>query len=227
MRRMVPTGLWLAWLIASYLSGSIPFGLLIGLSRGVDIRKHGSGNVGATNVGRTLGKKWGILCFALDVAKGLAPVLAYSLTTRDNVSDAVGNPMLAALQWLAVAAAAMLGHVFPVWLGFRGGKGVATGLGVLLGVWPILTIPALLAGVVWFVTVKLTGYVSLASIVAAAALPVLALGSTLYHGMSAGEVAVFVGITAVLAGLVVVRHRGNIAKLRAGTESRAAWAKRA
>lgn len=219
---MIPTGTWLLWLAAAYLAGSIPFGLLIGLSRGVDIRKHGSGNVGATNCGRVLGRRWGILCFVLDVAKGLTPVLAYSLAMRPHEADGAG----AALQWLAVAAAAVLGHVFPVWLGFRGGKGVATGLGVVLGMWPVLTGPAVLAGLVWLVTIKATGYVSVASIAAAVSLPVLAAAGALYRGLTMGELAVYVGLTALLAGLVVLRHRSNLAKLRAGTEPKAAWAKR-
>lgn len=212
--------LWALWLAAAYLAGSIPFGLLIGLSRGIDVREHGSGNVGATNVGRTLGKKWGILCFALDVLKGLLPVLLY------GVAHPGQHGAVAALQWLAIAAAAVLGHVFPVWLGFKGGKGVATGLGVLLGVWPVLTVPGLATGVLWFAIAKATGYVSLASVAAAAALPVMAAVSAMVFGRTLGEGAVFVGVTAVLAGLVVWRHRGNIAKLRAGTEARAAWAKR-
>lgn len=219
---MIPTASWLLWLAAAYLAGSIPFGLLIGLSRGVDIRKHGSGNVGATNCGRVLGRKWGILCFVLDVTKGLAPVLVYSLLTHPHEAGGAG----AALQWLAVAAAAVVGHVFPVWLKFRGGKGVATGLGVVLGMWPVLTGPAVLSGLVWFVTIKLTGYVSVASIAAAVSLPILAAASVLYRGMTTGELAVYVGLTALLAGLVVFRHRSNVAKLRAGTEPKAGWAKR-
>lgn len=224
MPAMTGNAWWLLWLALAYLLGSIPFGLLIGYSRGIDIRKHGSGNVGATNVGRTLGRKWGILCFTLDVVKGLFPVLTYGLTRGDF--DATASPVVAELQWLGIAAAAMIGHVFPVWLGFRGGKGVATGLGALLGLWPVLTIPALLAGVVWFVTIRATGYVSLASITAAASLPLLAAASTIYRGLSGGEVAVYIGLTALLAGLVIFRHRSNITKLRAGTEPRAAWASR-
>lgn len=220
---MSETATWTAWLIGAYLAGSIPFGLLIGLAKGVDIRQRGSGNVGATNVGRVLGRRWGLVCFVLDVFKGLVPVLSYSLLMAGAVAEPSGAG--AALRSLAIAAAAMTGHIFPVWLGFRGGKGVATGLGVLLGMWPVLTVPAILVSLLWFVVVKATGYVSLASMVAAATLPVLALAAALFHGLTAGQTGVYLAVTMVLAGLVVVRHRSNIANLRAGTEPRAAWAK--
>ena len=207
------------WMAGAYLAGSIPFGLILGRMRGVDIREHGSGNVGATNCGRVLGRRWGILCFVLDVLKGLLPVLLYGL-----VAEPSGDPTRATLLWLGVAAAAVVGHVFPVWLRFRGGKGVATGLGVLLGFWPVLTLPALLAGLLWFIVVKSTGYVSLASVAAAVALPVMAVASAAVFGRTIGELLVYFAVTGLLGGLVVVRHRGNLAKLRAGTESKAGWA---
>lgn len=219
---MSETGLWAAWMAGAYLAGSIPFGLLMGFSRGIDIRRHGSGNVGATNAGRILGRRWGAACFALDALKGLTPVLAYSLLS----GAAAEGTAWGAMRPLGVAAAAILGHVFPLWLGFRGGKGVATGLGVLLGLWPVLTLPAILVSVVWFAVVKATGYISAASIAAAAALPVLALASALVHGLGPGEIAVYVGVTAMLAGVVVLRHRSNIARLRTGTEPKVAWTKR-
>jgi glycerol-3-phosphate acyltransferase PlsY len=220
---MTPILPWLIWILAAYLAGSIPFGLIISRTRGVDIRQHGSGNVGATNVGRVLGIRWGFLCFGLDVAKGLAPVLAYSMVVRPLEPGGA----VAALQWLGVAAAPMIGHVFPLWLGFRGGKGVATGLGVVLGLWPILTLPAVVAGLLWVLTAKLTGYVSLASIAAAVSLPPLAIAAGVYYGLSLAELAVFLGVTGLLAALVVFRHRSNLANLRAGTEPRARWTGRA
>lgn len=209
---------WLVWLLAAYLIGSVPFGLLIGLARGVDIRKAGSGNVGATNAGRVLGRKWGLLCFALDVLKGLGPVLAYGVVHELTVGGA--GDAAAALQWLAVAAAAVIGHIFPVWLKFRGGKGAATGLGVVLGVWPVLTVPGIVAAALWVVLLKKYGYVSLASIVAAAAMPVLTLVAGVLAERSPDVVAVYVAVTAVLALLVALRHRSNIVRLRAGTEPR-------
>jgi acyl-phosphate glycerol 3-phosphate acyltransferase len=137
--------LWLSLLILSFLSGSIPFGLLIARARGVDIRRHGSGNIGATNVWRVLGRGPGLLCFALDVLKGLAPTLGAAWTTGLLGPRALPGPIDArsAWLWLVVMALAILGHMFSPWVGFRGGKGVATGLGALLGVWPFLTAPAL------------------------------------------------------------------------------------
>lgn len=234
---MNTTAAWCLWLAGAYLVGSIPFGLLIGLSRGVDIRDSGSGNVGATNAGRVLGKTWGLLCFLLDVGKGLGPTLGYGLWAGLACIDANNTPAVAAetatagevtavLAWLAVAVAAVLGHVFPVWLKFKGGKGVATGLGVLLGFWPVLTIPGVIAGLGWLTLVKKTGYVSLASVAASCSLPVLAIISAICWGRGIGETAVYAGVTLVLAALITVRHRGNIRRLREGTESKAAWAKK-
>ncbi|MEX0654944.1 MAG: glycerol-3-phosphate 1-O-acyltransferase PlsY [Phycisphaeraceae bacterium] len=212
---------WGLWFAVAYLAGSLPFGLLIGRWQGVDLRAAGSGNLGATNVGRVLGRKWGLVCFALDAAKGLGPVLGYGLASGMVGGEADGA--LRALAWLSVAAAAMVGHVFPVWLKFKGGKGVATGLGALLGVWPTLTLPAAVAALVWLGTVRRTGYVSLASMLAAVSLPVLAVLSGLMFDRPAGEVAVYAAVTAALAGLVVLRHRSNIARLRAGTETKVRW----
>jgi len=239
---------YLLWLAGAYLVGSIPFGLLLGRLRGVDIRAHGSGNVGATNAGRVLGKKIGLLCFALDVLKGLGPVLVFGLWTgamgliRGDAGQmtwvwTTGGPDDASmldwqvptitgwtLLWLILAAAAVVGHVFPVWLRFKGGKGVATSLGVLLGVFPYLTAPAVVAFVVWYATVKISGYVGLASVVAAIALPVLTLISAAAFDLATGPTAVFVAVTALLAVLVVYRHKGNLQRIRAGTESKAGWA---
>ncbi len=223
------------WLLSAYFVGSIPFGLLLGKFKGVDLREHGSGNVGATNAGRVLGKKLGFLCFALDVLKGLGPVLGFALLTdtRSVVAGAVfivppnalsEQPTLSALSWLVIAAAAVLGHVFPVWLKFKGGKGVATSLGVLLGVFPYLTVPAALGFVAWYITVKVSGYVGLASVVAALLLPVFTVGSGLLWGLQPGPIAVFGAVTGLLALLVIFRHRGNLQRIRAGTEPKAGWA---
>ncbi len=216
---------WGIWLVGSYLLGSVPFGLLIGLTRGVDIRDSGSGNVGATNAGRVLGRGWGILCFILDVLKGLGPTLGYGLwagLAGAEPAFEVGGT-LAALGWMVVAAAAVFGHVFPIWLKFKGGKGVATGLGVLLGFWPVLTLPGIAVGLLWVAIAKRTGYVSLASIVASGSLPFLAVLSGMCWRREPGEIAVYAGVCAVLAILIAVRHRGNITRLRAGTEPKAGW----
>ncbi len=217
---------WAIWLAGSYLLGSVPFGLLIGLAKGVDIRQSGSGNVGATNAGRVLGKSWGLLCFVLDVFKGLGPTLGYGIWAglAGITTTTPGNGTLNALAWMAVAAAAVFGHVFPIWLKFKGGKGVATGLGVLLGFWPVLTLPGVAAGLIWVAMVKLKGYVSLASVVASGVLPILAVISGLCWKREPGEIAVYAGVCAVLAILIAVRHRGNLSRLRAGTEPKAGWA---
>jgi len=204
--------------LAAYLLGSIPFALLIGLAKGVDIREHGSGNVGATNAGRVLGKKWGITCFLLDVTKGFLPVLGYGLVVGTVLDSAVS-----ALQWMAVAVAAVCGHVFPVWLRFKGGKGVATGLGVLLGFWPVLTFAGLAGALMWLIVLNATAYVGLASVLAAVSLPVWAVLAGLVWGVPVPALAVLVGLSTALAALVVVRHRSNIKNLLAGTESRVGW----
>ncbi|MFA9479132.1 glycerol-3-phosphate 1-O-acyltransferase PlsY [Phycisphaerales bacterium AB-hyl4] len=226
---MDETVIWAIWLAVAYLAGAVPFGIFIARCQGVDLRAVGSGNVGATNVGRALGKKWGLICFALDVTKGLAPVVGYGIASGQiagTPDEAAAGAALAAVMWLSIAAATVVGHVFPVWLRFKGGKGVATGLGALLGVWPMLTVPAAAAVVLWLVVVKQTGYVSLASMVAAGLLPVLAAGSGVVLARPTGEVAVYVAVTAALAGLVVLRHRSNISRLREGTEDKVGWAKR-
>jgi len=219
---------WWAFAIAiAYFVGSVPFGLLIGLAKGVDIRAAGSGNIGATNAMRVLGRGPGITCFALDVCKGLAPTLSagFALGAIDNASDEAFVGWL----WMAVAAAAVLGHMFPVWLRFRGGKGVATGFGALLGVWPVMTIAALGAVVVWLVAVKATRYVGVSSSLAAASLPVLVAGAWWIGGTlgindtKAGWIAAtpFLVAGSALACLVIWRHRGNLARTLSGVEPRA------
>ena len=152
-------------IIAAFLAGSIPFGLLIARAKGVDIRKHGSGNIGATNVGRVLGRRYFFLCFALDLLKGLLPTLAMGAAL--GALGAFTMSMHDAAWWLGAAVASILGHVFCPWLGFKGGKGVATGLGALLGVFPLLSVAGGVATVVWILAMLLWRYVSLASIIAA------------------------------------------------------------
>ncbi len=180
----------------AYLLGSVPFAYLAGLSRGVDIRTVGSKNVGATNVFRTLGRTIGITVMALDIAKGaVAVVVAHALTDQP---------------WPLVAAgAAILGHVFPVWLRFRGGKGVAVAGGAVLALAPV---PALLVILIWFVIVAATRYVSLGSITAAVAFPILVLAF--------GEPWPTVVFSALAGAAVVVKHRANIRRLLGGTELR-------
>jgi glycerol-3-phosphate acyltransferase PlsY len=213
---------WIPWWIGAYLLGSVPFGLLIGLARGVDIRTRGSGNIGATNVLRTLGKPAGVLAFTLDFLKGFAPTLAAGLATRSIARADL--PPEQAWAWLAVPALAIIGHMFPLFLRFRGGKGVATGFGALLAVFPWLTLPAAVSLPVWFAALRLSRFVSVASCAAAASLPlsVIAVG---FVGAQLGRWPVrsvwpFLIVAVVLAALVLWKHRGNLARVRAGTEPR-------
>jgi acyl phosphate:glycerol-3-phosphate acyltransferase len=212
--------------LPSYLLGSIPFGLLAGFARGIDVRKHGSGNIGATNVLRTLGKKWGIGVFACDVLKGAAAVLlaqwASSLPATYNTASMLVNhsaihpntDFTPAEAGIIAGLAAILGHNFPVWLKFKGGKGIATSAGVLLALMPLATLSCL---AIWGAVFFATRYVSLASIVAAAALPAIVwLLMTFAH---VGERAIF-WFSCVIAALAIWRHRSNIQRLLAGTENR-------
>ena len=202
-------------LILGYLVGSIPFGYIIAASRGVDIRKAGSGNIGATNVYRTRGKGPGIMTFALDYAKGLLsvcvlPAAVATLMTLAGAAAQPAGPHPLALP-LACAIGTMLGHSFPLYLGFKGGKGVATGVGIVSGLAPH---SALLAVGVWIAVFVLGRYVSLASIFAAAA---AAVSAWAWHRAEG----VFVpAVVTALALLVIVRHRSNIRRLLNGTENR-------
>ena len=213
-----------AFLVGAYLAGSAPFGMIIARAHGVDLRRTGSGNVGATNVGRVLGRKWGYLCFFLDVAKGLLPVLLAGWLLRD-LAGRRGEEFPTAMHqaaWLAAALGAVLGHVFCPWLKFRGGKGVATALGVVLGVWPFFTYAGLAAFALWIAVTLVSRYVSLGSVVAAVAfIPLFLVINSLLIGWEATlrlwPLLVFA--TAIML-LIVIRHRGNIQRLLAGTESK-------
>jgi glycerol-3-phosphate acyltransferase PlsY len=191
----------------AFLLGSIPTGYLVARSRGMDIRQHGSGNIGATNIFRTLGKPLGIFVFFADALKGaMAVELAFTLGGEQNQEAA----------WLGIIAAVAVigGHNYTPWLGFRGGKGIATSAGVLLALMPLaVAIIATVWGVVFFTT----RYVSLASISAAAALP---LSLVLLWGTKYGSSPPLLGFAVVISGLAIWRHRTNIERLRAGTESR-------
>ncbi len=211
----MPTALILA--AAAYLIGSIPFGYLIARSKGVNILKAGSGNIGATNVKRVLGRGPGNLCFALDVAKGLLPTLIAGLVlgTLGNLDAPASNVWL----WLLTPVAAVLGHMFSPWLGFRGGKGVATGTGALLGVFWVLTFAVLGAVLVWLVVLKASRFVGMASVCAALSVPVFAamLPITI-EGRLTASVVPMLAISSLLALLVVARHLGNLRRIIAGTE---------
>lgn len=207
--------------IAAYLVASIPFGYVVARARGVDIRQAGSGNIGATNVGRVLGKPWGVAVLALDVLKGAAPMWATThWVPRFAAADAWGP---AGLNWIrfGTGLACMLGSIAPIYLRFRGGKAVATSLGIMLGV-PQLTAAWIAALAAWGVVRGLSGYVSLASIVAAVTLPSAAVAVCVWArppGTLAAEYPLVL-LCATLAVAVLVRHRSNIARLLAGTEPR-------
>lgn len=213
-------------ILVSYLVGAIPFGLLIGLTRGVDVRQHGSGNIGATNVRRVVGKAWGNLAFALDVLKGAIPTLAFG-AWLGLLSSSFLEPSRA-FAFIAIAAATILGHMFPLYLRFRGGKGVATGLGALGALWPVVTPAAALALATWIVVLRATRFVSVASCAAAAVLPLGVLVFTVAFGWPDPDAPLetrlgawpFLLATGALGALVVLKHRGNLARVIAGTEPR-------
>jgi glycerol-3-phosphate acyltransferase PlsY len=196
----------------AYLLGSIPFGLLLArVFLGTDVRQIGSGNIGATNVLRTGSKKLGIATLLLDAGKGF---LAVTLAHRLAGGDARQAELLTAL----AAVLAMVGHVFPVWLKFKGGKGVATGVGVFLALIPKAVLIVLAVFIVIF---ALCRYVSLASIVATAAFPVV----SWFYVRETGK-AVFMPFIVAAALLIIVKHHQNIRRLLSGTEHRLEFNKR-
>jgi glycerol-3-phosphate acyltransferase PlsY len=200
----------LALSVGAYLLGSFPPGYLAGRLAGIDIRTVGSGNIGATNVLRVLGKRWGYAVFFLDAFKGFVAVrLAFYLVP--HLPLASPHP-----EYFAILAGVMciVGHSFPVWLGFKGGKGVATSAGVLFGLMP-LAVPCVV--VIWIIIFETTRYVSVASIVASASLP-LVVGLFLHWNFLEGSALFY--FSALIAALVVWRHRSNFSRLLNGTEQR-------
>lgn len=222
---------WVALIIGAYALGSVPFGVLLGRLKGVDIRDHGSRNIGATNVARVLGRRLGLLCFGLDVAKGAVPVavagVLHGFFKRRDIADFSGVELWL---WLAVACAAIVGHMSSMFLGFRGGKGVASGFGAMLVMWPVLTLPALGAMIVWYVALRVWRYVSLASMLGALSLPLwyllTATPNEVFEQPFAETWTRLVALsppliaTCLLAAVIVYRHRANIGRLRRGEEPR-------
>lgn len=202
----------LAFAIAllAYLFGSFPAGYFAGRLSGVDIRSQGSGNIGATNVLRVLGKRWGYTVFAADAFKGFAAVrLAFFLAQRIPSARPYA-------EYFAIMAAIMCiaGHTFPVWLRFKGGKGVATSAGAIFGLMPLAAVTIFL---VWVVVFEITRYVSVASMVAALSLPAVV---ALLWRWQIVESPVLLYFSAVIAILVIWRHRSNFSRLLNGTEQR-------
>lgn len=187
------------YLILSYLCGAIPFGYIVAkVFKNIDIRKHGSGNPGATNVYRTVSKPLGVLTLVLDILKGFLPVYFVTLI----------NPTT---NWIVILVAfiTIFGHIFTVFLNFKGGKGVATGCGVFLALNPLAT---LICFVIFIVILSIFKYVSFGSIIAAMMLPI-----TLFFLNSEPEIVLFAGVVAIL---VVFRHISNVKRLLNGTENK-------
>ena len=201
---MENTGIVFCWILAAYLVGGIPFGFLIGKMRGVDVRTVGSKNIGATNVFRTVGKKWGLVAFACDVLKGLVP----TLLAKRYAADPSWLP-------LAVGVACVVGHMLTPYMKFRGGKGVATAFGMLLGLAPALVGTAFALFAVVF---ALSHYISLGSISAAAFLMVAVwfpiLGTEGWRNLPQCV------LVTLMAAFVIFKHRANIGRLISGTESK-------
>ncbi len=194
---------WAAWLFGAYLAGSVPFGFLIGKMRGVDVRTVGSKNIGATNVFRTVGKKWGLLAFLCDFLKGFVPVL---LARKFG-----GEAHLP----LAVGLMTVVGHMFTCFMKFKGGKGIATGFGMLVGLVPWLVLTAF---GIWAVTVWLSHYISLGSCVAAV---FLAVGVWFPWLGSGGWRNLPLSIVVTLVALVAIyKHKANIRRLIDGCENK-------
>lgn len=207
-------------LLACYLVGGIPFGLVVSRLKGVDIRTHGSGNLGATNVGRVIGKKWGVFVLLLDTSKGACTSLAGLAYLEYSGLDVGKHAALCDFIWLGTGLCCVIGSVAPVYLRFKGGKGVATTLGVLLGIYPYLTLPALAALGVFAIVVAISRYISLGSIIAAACMPFAFLGISMVQHWPLGDHYPLFGLTLLLATAVLIRHRSNIGRLLAGTENR-------
>ena len=204
----MPLSFALAVAVGAYLIGSLPSGFIVGRINGVDLRKVGSGNIGATNALRVLGKKWGYLVFAADILKG-----ALSVALADLFSCQIAPDHVTMAKILA-AIFVVLGHNFPVWLGFKGGKGIATSAGIMIAMFPIWVF--LCALVIWVSSFRLTRYVSVASILAAISLPV----STLVLALLGKCDWLLVAVAFAMTTLAVWRHKSNIERLIAGTEKK-------
>jgi glycerol-3-phosphate acyltransferase PlsY len=202
-------------IIGAYLLGSVPFGIIIARAHGKDLRTIGSGNTGATNLTRALGKRWGYICFALDVSKSLVPMLIAMRLV--SLRPTTGELLL----WLAVGVAAIVGHIFPLFAGFKGGKGVATSFGVALGLYPYYTICAGIAFAAWVMAVAVWRYVSLGSIIASVVFPaaLVALIAAKADWNFAELWPLLIAAT-LIPIMVIARHQQNIKRILAGMEDK-------
>ncbi len=213
---MTPAQILIALIPAAYLIGSIPFGLVVGLAKGIDPRKAGSGNIGATNIGRLLGGKFFALVFTLDLLKGAVPTLLAGAALHFTAGD-----RLTYLLWMLVGFAAIVGHLFSIFMKFKGGKGVATSAGVLLGIFPFFTLPAFFGVIVFLIVFALTKTISLCSMIGAAAFPIIyAIIGNLKGWDILGAQLPLLAFAIFVPVMIIYKHRGNIARLRAGTEMR-------
>ena len=207
------------YIVAAYLLGAIPFGYLAGRLNGIDLREHGSHNIGATNVVRVLGKTWGIPVFILDFLKGYLPVILSGSIIDMWATCGTGEiAWLKAIVFVLVSFATVLGHTYTCFLGFKGGKGVATTAGVLMALsFPMFAI----ALATWVVALLLFRYVSVASITSAIGMVVgggYAYGFFKPGGLTWRPEVVIIGFLVAVAALVIVRHRSNIVRIMSGTE---------
>ena len=209
--------------LVAFLIGGIPFGLILTAARGIDIRTVGSGNIGATNVARALGRNWGYFCFALDVLKGALPTTTmHLLIQKFDLSDSA----LGMFAWVLVGCVTVLGHVFPIYLRFKGGKGVATSAGVALAIWPFFTLPALLAMLVWLIVTLLSRTVSVGSLIACLAFLLCYLAGFWVFNQDRWIISAWsldihwplLVFACLIPVLIILRHRANITRLLTGRE---------
>jgi glycerol-3-phosphate acyltransferase PlsY len=199
---------WLSIAVLTYLIGSIPWGYVFARSKGIDIRQHGSGNIGAANVLRAMGKKWGYLVFLCDFLKGFVSVKLGSLIAAYFMVDISLGSVLA-------ATACVIGHDYPIWLRFKGGKGIATLAGVTLALFPPLVFVSF--GVVWVAVFLIGRFTSLASISSVVALPIAV---SLIIAKTEADFPLLVAFSVLMAALAIWLHRANIVRLLNGTENR-------
>src|SRR6202521_734473 len=199
--------IWCLIFILTYVIGSIPSGYLVARSKGIDIRQRGSSNIGAANVARVMGKKWGYLVGFCDFLKGFLAVKLGVIAAYFPLSPVLGG--------VTAAIACILGHNYPIWLGFKGGKGIATSGGAVLALLPPLVFIS--GGVVWVAVFLIGRYTSLASIIAAVVLPIAVL---LIVAKTGTDFWLLLAFSVLMAALAIWRHRGNIVRLLNGTENR-------
>jgi acyl phosphate:glycerol-3-phosphate acyltransferase len=206
----------------AYLLGSVPFGLLVGLAKGIDPRTAGSGNIGATNLGRLLGGRFFALVFFLDMLKSFVPMMIASfIVRRGSAASEIEPDWHIYFLWLFVGFAAFFGHMFSIFLKFKGGKGVATSCGLILGLYPYYTIPALCTMSIWVMIYLIWRTVSLASIVATMAFPPLyVIFALLWREPILEDRTPLLIFAVATASMIVYRHRANIRRILDGTEHR-------